>query len=169
MTSQLPLKSINEKEIKKPIQVEEVERKSDLKPSSKIEEDVDFSKYIDRVEEDWNKSVEDLFLEEAESAKRNISEYKKLKNGYEAEREKRYEEFHRIMEEKHGPSYSYSPSVDEEMFNEKLVKAYEKSLSKIIGTDKMRKYVKMKDDFNRKLEEESKKSKNNESFLLIEF
>ncbi|OUR96876.1 hypothetical protein A9Q84_11100 [Halobacteriovorax marinus] len=129
-----------------------------------------FEKYIDAVEEDWNKNIDDLFLEEAETAQHFIAEYKKLKNGYEAERERRYEKFHRMMEEKHGPNYSYSPSVDEEMYNEKLVKAYELSLSKIIGVEKMRKYMQVKDNFNRKLEDTAKNSKDgSDSFLLIEF
>jgi len=129
----------------------------------------EFAKYIDQVEGDWNKSIEDLFLEDPETAKKYLREYKKLKTGYEVERERRYEEFHLMMEEKHGADYSYSPSVDEEMFNEKLVKAYEKSLSEIIGDQKMKKYMSVKDNFNRKLEDSSKSSKNNDSFLLIEF
>ncbi|GEM_PF-5646483 len=129
-------------------------------------ETAQFDAYLEKVEEDWNKSMEELFLDNNAQAKQHLKEYYKLKNGYEKERERRYEAFHEMMEAKYGPNYSYSPSADEEMFNEKLVKIYEENLSKIIGKKKMIEYMKVKDNFNRKLEEDADSS---ESYLLIEF
>jgi hypothetical protein len=163
-----PIPKSIDKQLRVVKKIEANEEKS-AKPKDQLVDNVEFAKYIDRVESDWNKSIEDLFLEDPETGNKYIGEYKKLKNGYEVEREKRYEVFHRIMEEKHGANYSYSPTVDEEMFNEKLVKAYEKSLFEIIGEEKMRKYISVKDNFNRKLEDSSKNSKQGDSFLLIEF
>lgn len=125
-----------------------------------------FDQYLSEVEDNWNKSIEDLFLDNTESGQRNIREYLKLKRGYEQERERRYEEFHEMMEKKHGPNYSYSPSAEEEMFNEKLVRIYEKNLSKIVGKRKMIEYLEVKDKFNQKLETESKDSN---SYIQIEF
>ncbi|WP_372651652.1 hypothetical protein [Halobacteriovorax sp.] len=129
-------------------------------------ETAQFDQYLEKVEDEWNKNMENLFLVKSSNSDKFLREYNKLKNGYEKERERRYEAFHEMMEAKYGPNYSYSPSADEEMFNEKLVKVYEENLSKIIGKEKMIEYMKVKDSFNRKLEEEAGSS---ESYLLIEF
>lgn len=137
--------------------------------NAKAEEEFDtaqFDEYLEKVEEDWNKQMEDLFLGQDSQSDKNFKEYIKLKDGYEKERERRYEAFHEMMEAKYGPNYSYSPSAEEEMFNEKLVKTYELRLSEIIGKKKMIEYMKVKDGFNQKLEEEASSS---ESYLLIEF
>ncbi|PIK15188.1 hypothetical protein [Halobacteriovorax sp. JY17] len=137
--------------------------------SPRVEEEFDsaqFDKYLEKVEDDWYKSMEEVFLDKNSKDDRNLKEYLKLKKGYEQEREKRYEAFHKMMEEKYGPNYSYSPSEDEEMFNEKLVKIYETNLSKIIGKKKMVEYLKVKDSFNQNLEKEAQGSN---SYILIEF
>ncbi|WP_417334761.1 hypothetical protein [Halobacteriovorax marinus] len=136
---------------------------------TKVVEEFDsaeFDKYLDEVEEGWNKSIEALFLDNSTHANRNFIEYRKLKNGYEQERERRYEEFHKMMEAKHGENYSYSPSADEEMFNEKLVKIYEGQLAKIIGDKKMIEYLRVKDEFNQKLES---RALDDNSYIQIEF
>ncbi|ATH07383.1 hypothetical protein BIY24_05350 [Halobacteriovorax marinus] len=137
--------------------------------TTKVVEEFDsaeFDKYLDEVEEGWNKSIEALFLDNSTHANRNLIEYRKLKNGYEQERERRYEEFHKMMEAKHGENYSYSPSADEEMFNEKLVKIYEGQLAKIIGDKKMIEYLRVKDEFNQKLES---RALDDNSYIQIEF
>lgn len=125
-----------------------------------------FDKYLEKVEEGWKLKMESVFLEGSAGSSQKLREYLKLKKGYEQEREKRYEAFHKMMEEKHGSNYSYSPSEDEEMFNEKLVKIYESNLAKIVGKGKMVEYLKAKDSFNQKLEDEST---DNTSYILIEF
>lgn len=132
-----------------------------------VEELEKINEYLDRVEIDWYNEIENLFLSDAKSGESFIQEYRELKRGYEEERERRYEEFHARMRKEHGPNYSYSPSIDEEMFNEKLVKAYELELSKIIGEKLMIEYMSLKDSFN----EKQKKSKKTEDdfFTSIEF
>jgi hypothetical protein len=125
------------------------------------------SEYLEEVESNWTNSIENLFMSDPENGETFISIYKDMKNGYEMEREKRYQEFHKKMRDEHGSNYSYSPSVDEEMYNEKLVKAYEKTLSEKIGREMMINYMTLKDKFNKDLES-NKKSKN-DFFTNIEF
>lgn len=121
------------------------------------EEDFDkISEYLEDVQINWINGIENLFMSDAQNGEVNLAIYKDMKSGYEAEREKRYQEFHRKMREEHGSEYSYSPSVDEEMFNEKLVKAYELSLSEKIGEKMMINYMSLKDQFNQDLESKSK-------------
>ncbi|WP_127717124.1 hypothetical protein [Halobacteriovorax sp. HLS] len=132
-----------------------------------VEELEKINEYLDQVEKDWYNEVENLFLSDAKSGESFLQEYRDLKRGYEQERERRYEDFHAKMRKEHGPNYSYSPSVDEEMFNEKLVKSYELQLSKVIGEKLMIEYMSLKDSFNEK--QKSSKKSQDDFFTSIEF
>ena len=142
--------------------------KQDKIDKATSEEDFEeINEYLEEVETNWINGIENLFMSDAQNGENYLEVYKDMKNGYEEEREKRYQVFHKKMRDKHGSNYSYSPSVDEEMFNEKLVKLYEKSLSEKIGKEMMINYMSLKDKFNKDLES-SKKSKD-DFFTNIEF
>jgi hypothetical protein len=127
----------------------------------------EMNEYLEKIDSEWNNEIENLFMSDSKNGKVHVELYRELKRGYEDERERRYEAFHEEMRKKHGENYSYPPSSDEEMFNEKLVKAYEKVLSEKIGKEKMIEYMSLKDRFNAKLESEL--SDKTDFFTQIEF
>ena len=146
----------------------------DISPTDESDESIvskdelkDMSEYLDKIETDWNGEIENFFMSDPENGETLVQLYRELKRGFEQERERRYAIFHQQMKQKHGENYSYPPSSDEEMFNEKLVKEYEKVLSEKIGKEKMINYMTLKDTFNNKLEKNS--SGDDEFFTLIEF
>lgn len=129
-------------------------------PKIKVYETKDdkFSAF-EEMEKNWlNKSKELL-------GDNNFKEYFNLRENCEKEKEKAYSAYHDYLRSKNGNNFKYNISEDQSALELKINEKYQDKLLKIIGEDKYKKYLVLKDNFN----EELHKKSNGKEVILIEF
>lgn len=83
----------------------------------------------------------------------------------EKEKMEAYEEFHKLMEKKFGPNYTYSLSEDQTKMEQKINDKYLKKLKDMMGEKAFMEYLKVRDEFNEQIMRETKGQRP----LLIEY
>jgi len=114
---------------------------------------------FDRMEQAWLKNVQGLL-----SAKEYLA-YEELRNLNEKEKAEAYKAYHDYLRSKYGNNFKYNISEDQSIREKKINEKYLKDLLKLVGEEKFKKYLKLKDQYNENLRRESK----SKSFLVIEF
>lgn len=109
--------------------------------------------YFEKVEKDWADRMNQLFVRELSLDSQKLTEYFKMREGYEQDKLDAFEDFHEEMIEKYGENYSYKPSEEEKLFTAKVRERYEAALIKLIGEEAYTRYIEVRDQFNRELSE----------------
>jgi len=122
-------------------------------------------KYFEKVENEWQAKIRNLFIKELGLSEDIARTYFEMRDSYDEGKANAFKEFHEDLEDKHGDSYSYKASEDQEDFEKKALKGYMKQLRKVLGDNEFKKYLLLKDQFNEKLRKEQDPSM---GILLIE-
>lgn len=115
---------------------------------------------FEKLEEDWINKIKSVFPKE-----KMFQVYLLYREESEKEKMEAYEEFHRLMEKKFGPNYTYSLSEDQTKFEQKINDKYLKKLKDMMGEKPFSEYLKTRDQFNEEILRRTKGQKP----LLIEF
>lgn len=113
--------------------------------------------YYDQVEEEWDKSMKNLFVAEFGMTEDDFNDYLKMREGYEDDRLDAFQDFHEQMVEKYGDNYTFSPSEDMKTFEGKLKQDYQDLLRKKIGDENFKRYLEVQDEFNERIRREQEK------------
>ena len=141
------------------------EDKYESEPLSQ-KEIAEMEEYFNRVEAMWAFGVSKLFTKKFGLSKDFVKEYMAMRDHYEEEKTKAFDDFHTRMVEEYGDSYSYKASEDQEEFEKKILKAYLKQLSEKLGEDNYKRYMRYKEQFNEKLRMQQNPE---QGVLLIDF
>lgn len=129
-------------------------------PTKKVYETKDDKfEAFDRMEQAWLKNVQGLL-----SPKEYLA-YEELRNLNEKEKADAYKAYHDYLRSRYGNNFKYNISEDQSIREKKINDKYLKDLLKLIGEDKFKKYLSLKDQYNETLRRDSK----TKSFLVIEF
>lgn len=118
---------------------------------SELEE---LDEYFEKVENEWEESIRNLFLKEFGLAEDDLKDYEEMRDKYETDKLEAFQDFHEYMVEKHGENYVYNPSDDELNFDDKVKFEYQDQLRKKVGDYNFKKYIKLVDKFNERLKRE---------------
>ena len=130
------------------------------------EEMEELEEYFEKIEEDWGETLEQLFKQELQLTKETIEQYDDLREGFEEEKLAAFQEYHEQMVAKHGDNYAYRPSLDEKIFEKKVLDEYYDRLRKILGDDAYSRYSEVRERFNERIKSEQDPSK---GILIIDF
>ena len=119
----------------------------------------DFAEF-DRFENQWINEVKKVFPKP-----KMFEVYLVFREDNEKEKMEAYEEFHKLMEKKFGPNYTYSLSEDQTKMEQKINDKYLKKLKDMVGDKTFTEYLKVRDEFNEKVMRETKGQRP----LLIEY
>lgn len=122
--------------------------------------------YFDKIELEWEEEIKNLFVAELNLDAALVKEYFSMREGLELEKDKSFRRFHEEMKKKHGENYAYSPTVDQESYEDKILEGYYKILKEKIGEEKYVEYIKVKERFNDRLRSEQNPT---DGVLFIEF
>ncbi len=126
-----------------------------LDPRELSEEEIaEFEEYYEEVENNWFSQIEALFVGEFSLKEEVIESYMDLRESYEEEKMISFQEFHDFMASKHGDQYTYNPTDDMEVFENKVADEYYEKMRALLGDDQYRRYLEVKDQFNDRLREE---------------
>ena len=117
-----------------------------------------FEEY-DRIENDWLSKAHKLFSD------KEFMLYQDMRKRSDQEKEKAYQAYHDYLRSKFGNNFKYNISEDNSILEKKINDRYQKELLKLVGQEKMRRYVSEREKFN----EELRRNSQGKSFLIIEF
>lgn len=150
----------SEEEVKK---INESSANSDKDVEEKMQQlDAEY----DRIEKEWNNLVQVLFVQELSLSEEVYSDYTKMREGLGRDKIRAFEAFHKEMEAKYGPNYTYNPSDEELQFERDIQKRYDDLLRSKIGDQNFTKYLELRDNFNNNLMEKQDPEK---GVILMDF
>lgn len=106
---------------------------------------------FDQVEENWAKTMRDLFVSELGLGEEAFKKYQEMRDEYDVAKLQAYEAYHERMIEQHGPDYPYQASIQVEEFDNSALPEFYKRLEAQIGLEALRRYIQVKDQFNDEL------------------
>lgn len=115
---------------------------------------------FDKFEARWISEVKKVFPKP-----KMFDVYLVFREDNEKEKMEVYEEFHKLMEKKFGPNYTYSLSEDQTKMEQKINDKYLKKLKDMMGEKAFMEYLKVRDEFNEQIMRETKGQRP----LLIEY
>jgi hypothetical protein len=114
---------------------------------------------FDKMETEWLSKAQPLFNE------KEYILYKDMRSRADQEKEKAYQAYHDYLRAKFGNNFKYNISEDQSVLEKKINTKYQKELQTLIGDDRMKKYVALREEFN----EELRRKSNGKNFIVIEF
>jgi hypothetical protein len=114
---------------------------------------------FDKMEKEWLTKVSNLI------DKKEYSVYLELRELADKEKNIAYQEYHDYLRQKYGNNFKYNISEDQSIREKKINEKYLQDLLKLIGEEKYKKYLKLKDEYNESLIRNS----NGKSVITIEF
>ncbi|MDC1174306.1 hypothetical protein OAT67_02850 [Bacteriovoracaceae bacterium] len=118
------------------------------------EEMEELDEYFDKVEEEWDRKIKDLFITEMGLSSQDVEDYNKMKEGFAEDKIEIYQDYHEEMVQKYGDSYQFKPSEEMTSFEKKLREDYQNLIRKRIGDDNFKKYIEMLDNYNEEVRRE---------------
>ena len=122
--------------------------------------------YFDKIETEWEEEIKNLFVAELNLDANLVKEYFSMREDLEVEKDKAFQHFHEQMRKKHGENYAYSPTADQESYEDKILEGYYTVLKEKMGEEKYIEYIKVKERFNDRLRSEQNPTT---GVLFIEF
>lgn len=126
----------------------------------------EWEEVFDRIESEFNKEIKTLFVKRLNLTEATFTEYLKMREGMENDKIRAMDAFHKEMERKFGPNYSYNPTEEEIKFGDEIRKRYEKTLMDLIGKENFIQYLEARDRYNESLMENQDPEK---GVILMEF
>lgn len=114
-------------------------------------------KEFDKMEEQWLAAAKEVI------GAAHYATYLEMKDRNDKEKMQAYKEYHDYLRQKYGDNFSYNISEDQSIKEKQINQRYLKELLELIGPEKFKKYISIKDQFN-----EDMRRKNRES-IQIEF
>jgi hypothetical protein len=172
--SEIPQGTVMKKDLSKaPVsaQAQKVMQKVDeakkLNDDKQVDAQMDeWDKEFDKIEAAWQTKVQALFVNELGLEEAVYKDYLKMKEGLDQDKIRAFDSFHKEMEAKYGPSYSYNPTEQERQFEKDIRAKYDEVLMKKIGKNHFARYLEVRDRFNQDLMEKQDPDK---GVILMDF
>ena len=142
-------------------EVEETGRKEDnrrIPPEEKnitnvlSEEQLDeLESYFDEVEKEWEAKMEALIIEKLRLSIIELQAYRNVREKYEQEKLKAYQDFYARMEAQYGENFTVSPSEEADAIGEEIQEHYNRQLQTLFGEEGFQEYVKTREEYNERL------------------
>jgi hypothetical protein len=137
-----------------------------LDPNELSEDEIsEFEDYFEEVEKNWITKIENLFVSEFSFNDEKMEIYMDLRDNYEEEKMIAFQEFNELMVSKYGENYTYTPTKDMEVFENKLEDVYKEKMRSFVGDENFIRYQEVLEEYNTKLRQEQDPDK---GIILIE-
>jgi hypothetical protein len=116
---------------------------------------VALEEYFENLEEEWEKSIEELFIEELQLGESVLEEYWKMQEGLERDKIQAFDEFHKAMQKKFGDDYNFRPSKEQRKVEKELRDRYQDELKTLLGGESYSRYLELMNETNEKIKHEA--------------
>ncbi|MBT7608279.1 MAG: hypothetical protein HN576_00890 [Bacteriovoracaceae bacterium] len=137
-----------------------------LDPNELSESEIaEFEDYFEEVEKNWITRIESLFVSEFTFEDEKMEEYMDIRDRYEEEKMIAFQEFNEFMVSKYGENYTFTPTKDMEVFENKLESVYKEKMRAFVGDENYIRYREVLEEYNERLRQEQDPDK---GIILIE-